>query len=447
MQLVREVLRNFGSQSLGGRLLSNGVWAFAGTVVTTFAGFAISAVLTRVLSPTDVGGYFLIVSMVTILSTIALFGLPQSNVRLLAQLFGTGRFGRARAILVVSFRYAAFSAGVVSLWVYLGGAELASRLFRSESISGLSGALAAWVFLTSLQVLIVESFRGLQKIRLASALGAGPSVLTFAFVVTLWFATSRNELDTVLALAVLATCLSALFGGGALWKAIATSGKGGADVAPRQILSHAWPFWIVALSTFVLLQADLWVIGTFRPHEEVALYGAASRLALLSALLHTVIHAFAQPAIAELFARGDLRKLERLVRISASAAFLPALALTLVYFAAGQGLLGLLYGPFYGQAIPVLLILSSAQTLVMAVGPVGSVLLMTGHQRTYMTIIVAGGIFNITASIFAVHHFGMVGVASACGLGYLLQALMGWQLLRMRLGVNTHVAIALRARC
>ncbi len=57
------------------RLLSGGVWAFAGKIFTALAQLAATALLARLLSPRDMGAYFLAYSLVTVGSMIGFGGL------------------------------------------------------------------------------------------------------------------------------------------------------------------------------------------------------------------------------------------------------------------------------------------------------------------------------------------------------------------------------------
>ena len=52
------------------------------------------------------------------------------------------------------------------------------------------------------------------------------------------------------------------------------------------IIKESFPLWITTVSLYVLVQADLWIIGYFSSPDDVALYGAASRLIIMISLFY-----------------------------------------------------------------------------------------------------------------------------------------------------------------
>jgi len=153
------------------RLLSGSVWAFAGRGVGTGLALLINAFLARLLTPDQLGAYFLAFSVVTVLVLAAQLGGKPTMVRLVAASRATDRDGRARAAAgrVVLLGLLG-SVAVGMLWWLLGG-ELAGRLFESEDIAGVSGLIAIWVGVLALAELHNEGHRALADIRAAVLLG------------------------------------------------------------------------------------------------------------------------------------------------------------------------------------------------------------------------------------------------------------------------------------
>ena len=127
------------------RLLSGSVWAFGGRGLGTVLALLINAFLARLLTPDQLGAYFLAFSVVTVLVLVAQLGGKPTMVRLVAASLATARPGRARAaagqIVLLGFLG---SVTVGLAWWLLGG-ELAGRLFESEDIGRVSGLIAIWV--------------------------------------------------------------------------------------------------------------------------------------------------------------------------------------------------------------------------------------------------------------------------------------------------------------
>ena len=69
------------------------------------------------------------------------------------------------------------------------------------------------------------------------------------------------------ALVVLALAL------GQLWHRMAGLGRYGARWRTAEVLGHGLPFLLMRVNVWFTAGADLWVLGMFRPPEEVAIYG------------------------------------------------------------------------------------------------------------------------------------------------------------------------------
>ncbi|MEA1866831.1 MAG: oligosaccharide flippase family protein [Thermodesulfobacteriota bacterium] len=92
---------------LNRRLLYGGAWAFAGKIITVISSLAVNFLLARLLTPEEMGAYFLTFSLVSVAAMIAQLGLSQTVVRLVAESIGTGQPGRAAADIRIVFRFGA----------------------------------------------------------------------------------------------------------------------------------------------------------------------------------------------------------------------------------------------------------------------------------------------------------------------------------------------------
>ena len=131
-------------------------------------GFVTTMLLTRILPVADVGVYFIVVSAVLILGPLANLGLQVPTVRVIASFTVTGDHARAVAVAGSSLQFALTSACLFSIGAQLVWAGLCKvGLFLTEE-SLLTGVfVASWTALLALEIQIVGTFQGLEKIRLA----------------------------------------------------------------------------------------------------------------------------------------------------------------------------------------------------------------------------------------------------------------------------------------
>jgi len=432
------------------RLLSGGAWALAGRLGAVLSQLVINALLARVLSPQDLGAYFLAFSIISVGSVAGWLGLDQAGVRFVAVSLGLGEYRRARRAVGKVVRFGLIGAvGAGAIYLAVGGL-VGGRLFHSPALAAVTGLVAAWISVTSLQSLLAATFRGFHDIRLATVFGASISgigllpgalmVLSLGLVLVL---EGSATLALVLLLAILSGLATALTAGWMLARKTATlPASGGSSVGSSEMLGVAWPLLVTNLTLFVITQVDLWILGAFRTPEEVAVYGAAARVVLLVAMPLQIMNAVIPPIIAEMYAQGTRRDLERTLRPMATLAGIPALLVLLGFVFFGGPILGLVYGGYYGAGAPVLVLLSAGQLVSVWVGSCAITLAMTGHQALLMGVTLLCGVATVLAGLALVGGYGPEGVAVAAAGGLALQNLLLWLAARHATGIWTHLGFA-----
>jgi len=194
------------------RLLSGGAWAFAGKIITVISSLVVNFLLARLLTPEEMGAYFLTFSLVSVAAMIAQLGLSQTVVRLVAESIGTGQPGRAAAAIRIVFRFGAIGSLLMAGFLALGiGAWIARTVFDSTIMAGVILLASLWVMVMTCQNLLAESFRGFHDIRLATIFGGlVTSVLSALLFGVLWVWQGRASLSQVIVLALVAGGTSAL---------------------------------------------------------------------------------------------------------------------------------------------------------------------------------------------------------------------------------------------
>ncbi|MGZ4430353.1 MAG: flippase [Gaiellales bacterium] len=427
------------------RLLRGSAWVFGGKLLGAFAGVTVNALLARLLGHAELGAYFLIFSMALLGSGIAQLGMERAVVRVVSQSLALGSPGRARAAVRTVFVCGTLGALVSSAVLVLGvGRFLADHVYHSRLISGAIVFGAAWLIALVLQTLVAETLRGFQRFGAATLFG-GLLVDLFSVAVFggLWLLDAHPSLGQVVLTTVGLMSVSLLVGGWMLARRMAALGHEG-TLRRADVLSLAWPLLVTNIASFLVgTGVDLWVVGAFRSADQVALYGAASRLVFVVATPLIIVSQVVPPVISELHAQGRNRQLEHSLRAVSTLSGIPAAVVLLVFLAAGAPIMGLVFGGFYREGAMVLAILSCARLFAVCTGSSGTALMMTGHQRTMMTITVVTGLCSLTGELLLVRPYGIAGVALATAVAQVMQNSLQLAFARARLGIWTHVRFSL----
>src|SRR5215210_8451603 len=171
MSAAQQDLRTTSMQLLKRRLFSGSAWALGGKVLIALTGLISSALLARLLTPQALGTYFLAYSILNVGTSLGGLGLTQTVVRLVAQGMGLNLFGRVRRVISIVLGVGTLGALGVGLAYLLFGDYLARALFNAPALAAITGLVAGWIIVGSLQGVLGETFRGFHDIRLASILG------------------------------------------------------------------------------------------------------------------------------------------------------------------------------------------------------------------------------------------------------------------------------------
>ncbi|MCI5157515.1 MAG: flippase [Candidatus Electrothrix sp. AUS1_2] len=427
-------------------LIKGGAWAFAGKIASLFVGLALSSLLARLLSPEDMGAYFLAFNLATFFSIFSRMGIDQTLQRFVAEELGRNQPHAACVIIRKGLTLTLTSALLVALAVYMWvGSWMNQHFFTSDRLGNSIGFVSLWLILLTFQHVFTAIFQAAQQIRIAVIVNGLLTSLMAAFFISYYLLIKEYPtLSQILLLVLIAGGCNILFASLALMNKkanIKKTIKKNRPVRYARLVGHSWPLLINTVMMFILSQSGLWVMGAFSSDAEVAAYGAAIRLVLLTSMTLTIINTIIPPLIVHLHADNQKERLEKILISTATIAAIPALTLLFCYIFFGSWILELVFGEYYRRGATVLMITSLGQAVNVLVGSCGYVLIMTGHNHAMMLITIASAIIALGGSLLLVQNYGGTGVAIGYTVAMFVQQLAMLLFVRYRCGVWTHASL------
>jgi O-antigen/teichoic acid export membrane protein len=381
----------------------------AGAVVERVLGLALTLMLPAFLPPAALGGYYELTALLTILLIVSVFGLDTGVTRFTALMVERGRPDLIRAYARSALTFSAILATCLACGVALT-APLLAHAFRLPALTTAFRTAAFFLPAMTAAYILVAASKGLKRM--------GPWVLVIQVI----------QPTVVLALTV------ALIAGGlglpGAGLALTASAGAAAAVALRsfrgrfelptadpgrllgQLVRFAAPAAGMTLMGTSLLWIDTMLLGLYRPPAEVAAYGLAVRLMLISAgILFAVTQIFG-PFVTQLLERGQMAGLENTLRTATRWVVLlagPVLALIAIL---GTRILDEL-GQRGSLARAGILTLCAAFLIDSTTGPVGHVLTMAGRPGINFANNAVGLAANVTLNILLIPRLGIEGAAIA----------------------------------
>jgi O-antigen/teichoic acid export membrane protein len=432
------------------------LWVLIARGWSVLATAALSILLPRWFGEnvTACGEAILLISLVGIAAMVASFGLPETMIRLVAGRLAQGEPGAVRLLLRrcsllllgTSLTTAVITAGYYWLhgfaWFHLPGSTLLAVVVAVAIVA------LAW------QMVDAAVLRGLHDVKWANLLSGGqsggPIAVTgllgmLAIVFWIWPATAvTSTLVTQLLMAAIVGTAGLTFW--RLWKVLPAKAEVDATAAhvPTifELALDALPIALSQVAAFCTLSADLWLTGSFLGTEDVAYYGSAKRLVLLLGVPEQLAMLTIIAIIPDLYARGRLLELQRVVRQAVTLAALPAVIAAAVLICLPQLVLSVTFGESYVVGASVLVILTLGQLTANCLGPCGYVLLMTGRRWTVFAITLSCGVAAIVLGAAGAYFGGMKGLAIAAASCTAAQIILEWLAARWLVGIWCHASPA-----
>ena len=210
-------------KTLRARLLSGGAWILAGKLANVGSRLIISAILARLLAPDAMGAYFLVLSLVTAGATFSQLGMNLGVVRFVAESRARGDSGRARRAVHLALSVVLATAVVfvvvlfAGLWRWFG-----NDAFDVPQIVDVRDPALFWLVVFALQIVLAETFRGFQMLKLAAlfdrAFGSMLAAVAFAAI---WVLRGSTDLYEVIVLSAAAGLTSSAVGSLLVWRTTA----------------------------------------------------------------------------------------------------------------------------------------------------------------------------------------------------------------------------------
>jgi O-antigen/teichoic acid export membrane protein len=172
------------------------------------------------------------------------------------------------------------------------------------------------------------------------------------------------------------------------------------------------PLLLITLFTQYFYEISIVLISPHLSPEEVGVFSVSYRTALLIAFGLFAVNAVMMPAASRLYSKGDIEGLQRLVTRTTLLKFGPSLCAVAVVVVFGREILSI-FGAEFEAGYEAFVILSLAQLLISAVGPVDTLMRITGHQDQCLLTFGVSLVLSVLLNSVLVPPFGILGAAAA----------------------------------
>lgn len=415
-------------------------------------GFGSSWLLAKLIGAEGYGIYTYVFSWVTLLSGIAWFGFDDLLIRDVAVYRSQNKNSLLKGLLQTALVATAIAAISLTLLAYFGTKIFSSLQYDSEPIFDISFlsnplqkqalliAFAAIVPFTLLQIFqfALVGAKEIVKGQIAEKL-VKPSLFLIA-VLVVYFLQGQEitaiEVVKINVIAIFAACgIAYIF---FRQKLLAPYRNLKAEYQLKAWRSAAVAFALVNTLNLVYIKADVVMLGTIEGAKSVGVYSIASKFSELLRFFLAIVYLVVSPMIADFYAAGKLKELQRLATQSARGVLILALPMVAIFWFLGEWILGI-FGVEFIEGYEVLLILSLGQLFNLACGIGANLLMMTGHERATFWGLLLSTVVNLSFNVLLIPSMGMNGAAIATVLGVVVWNVILLYLVRQKLGIDASI--------
>lgn len=409
---------------------------FALKLCSTLLYFVIGVLLARMLGTAGYGAYAYAMACVGLLGVPALLGLDNLLIRNVSVLHSEFAWGRLNGLLAWANRQVLRASLAVMVLAGLATWALEGRL-EPEMLAALQVVLVLLPLVT-LTRLRQATLQGLDRVvsgqvpeLILAPLLVLAGILAFRFVpgleLTAPMAVGLNTLGAGVAFLVGAALLRR-----ALPLAVVQARP---EFRGSEWIRSALPLVLLASMHILNSRVDTLMLGAIRGAEAVGIYGVASRGAEFVTFLLMAANPALAPVAARLHAGGDSEALQRMITRAVRVILAASLPVAIFLIGFGDRFL-LIYGNDFLPGRVALGVLGFAQLVNVAAGPVGLLLIMTGHERDAARAVALSAALNAALNAALIPRWGVEGAALATAASLIVWNLLlaGWVV--RRLGIH-----------
>jgi O-antigen/teichoic acid export membrane protein len=404
-------------------------------------GYAVQILLARWLGASSYGVFTYLITWAQVFSIVAILGLDLGVVRFVPEYLVQQDWNRLRGILRWS-RQTVLAAGII-LAGTSGVILFLLRPIQSAAVTLVLGSLLIPLFAVSeIQTEIIRSTKRIAWAYTPPILLQPILLLGMAFVFLRIFGV-LTDYDAVAAF-LISLCLVTIFQAGVVRRIFSGWTRNvAAAYNSKEWLRVSLPILMNAVFSIILLKVDTLMVGYFLGSEEVGIYGAAVKTAMMVGITLQAANTIVAPMIASYYARRDMAGLQEVVSLATLGSFGASLVIGLGVVLFSGPILGAFGAEFVRARMPMLLLILG-QLVNVGSGSVGMLMVLTGHERQSMVILGLCALIISGLCLAVIPVFGIIGAAVVSMLGISLWNIWIYRLVVQYLGIRPSVFFAVK---
>ncbi|MFA5049548.1 MAG: flippase [Candidatus Micrarchaeia archaeon] len=409
------------------------IWAFSSQILTKFISFLYLIILARLLTPEQIGAFYLVLAILGILYIFTDLGLIYSLGRYVPYLYGRKEFAKLKNLVKLSYLGGGVLTLIFTIVVFLLAGNIADFL-NEEKITPVLQLMAIWILIKEIDDVSRGILSGRKKIFECQIMDVIQNGVKIIITLIAFYLIGFNE--TALSIGFLISFILILpIGVYWAYKEVkqwpseekAFTLKENIDLG-KEVINFGIIITLISLLWTIIQYTDKIMISYLMPDSlaQIAVYTIALGLANLILIFPSAIGAVFFPLVSEYFGKNEMEKIRETINISIKWSIVTIIPIVAIMILFSQNLLSIFYGSNYTSGY-IVLILFTAGLLIRSIFAILSTTL-AAMRKLDVEIKSAGAaaISNIIFNIIFIPVWGINGAAFASLLSFIIFSLMIW---------------------
>ena len=392
-------------------------------IISTILIFLMYYVLTNNLTFKSYSNYNYVITILSVLALICSLGFEISAQRFIPKINVEKKLSKIKTFIIKSFVY------VFTFSMVVCGILNLILLFFKQNISQdlLNVFYIGSIMIPSLSLLLISSgiLKGLKKPVISSLpkLILKPLIIILIFSASAIFDKSFNAFQA-LGIDLFVTSFCLIIGMIFIFKSLTKEVlKSDTKNFENVWLKSSLTILCISILQLLIRSNDIIILGAFHGTESSGAYSIATRIAILSGFGLIAINSVIPAFISKYFARNNLITVQKISTFAARLNFTFSLFATffIIYF---ENFILNVFGSEFLIASNSLKVLCIVQLFNSMSGSVGFILIMTGNQKSVLSILIKTTFLHLISCLILIPKFELLGASIATGITIILTNLL-----------------------
>jgi O-antigen/teichoic acid export membrane protein len=396
------------------------------------AAFVMNVIIARYLGASQAGYFFLAVSITSLIASIGRIGADQTILRFVGLHSASEEWEQIHAVMRKMMSWTYIPLIILTFLICIFSKQIAIYFFHKEALQ--------WpLFWTSLAMPFYAGYNvhgmALQGRKKVFWSVVTLRILTPAFLILFVLIYPPADVSGV-SVYYMVACILNLVLGYYWWNKSVPSSKNRITFDSKVLWQSSFPLWISSIMNQLTMWGGQLVAGIFLDSIAVAQLAVARNTTVLVSFILLAVNNVSAPRFAAMYSQGKMNQLKNYARHATFLMTLVALPITLIIFIVPDTIMSL-FGKDFTEAVWLLRILALGQFVNVITGSVGSLLIMSGHEKDMRNIRIFNGVLSIVLALILTPLFGTIGSALSSAISMACFNLMAVGQVKKRLGFST----------